>query len=129
MMSERTKFYLINFIVFLLLMFNSGCLKDNFVEPQNPFVTERLDPNPAVFQFGTGDSAMIIKTNRSNVQETPDGIRIKGSIYSENERYGDMHLTNGDIFLLKNSTLNKKDIINLPDVFYYYCRISTYIIH
>ena len=106
-MTAKVKLYLINFIVFIIIVFYSGCVKEVFVEPQNPFIPQRLDPNPAVFQLGVGDSAVILKTNRSNVEETPEGIRIKGAIYTENEKYGDMHLTNGDLFLLTNNSAGK----------------------
>jgi hypothetical protein len=105
-MKSIYKYNCLNLLFVLTIVF-SGCLKDNFVEPQNPFVPERLDPNPAVFKFGSGDSAMIIKTNKSNVETTKDGIRVKGAIYSENEKYGDMHLTNGDLYFLNDKVLGK----------------------
>ena len=90
-------------ISFVLLAVVLGtCTKDNFVEPQDPFEVQRLEPNPEEIQLGSGDNALVIKTNQSNIIETETGIRVKGSIFAQNEKYGDVRVSTGDFELIFN---------------------------
>jgi len=90
-------------IAFVLLAIVLGtCTKENFVEPQDPFEVQRLEPNPTEIQLGSGKNALVIKTNKSNIVETENGIRVKGSIYAQNETYGDVRVSTGDFELVFN---------------------------
>ena len=93
--------YLVRFFAILLLMLVIvGCRKENFVEPVDPFETQRLDPDPEILTLGSGSNAISLKTNRENITETDNGIRIKGSVFIANSEFGDIRLTNGDFELL-----------------------------
>ncbi len=94
----------------LLAVGLTQCTKENFVEPPDPFESKPLEPNPATFTLGKGENAIIFKTNRENVRRFSNGkdsvhiIRITGSLYVENTRFGDIRLTNGDFNFFTNSS-------------------------
>lgn len=94
------------FVFVIIFSFLIGCTKENFVEPVDPFVDQNLESNPDVFTIGQGSSALKIKTNPANVINTENGVRIKGTIFVENSKYGDMPLSTGDFELVKNSSDN-----------------------
>ncbi len=104
MTKHIKKFGMYLFILAISLWF--GCRKENFVEPPDPFATQELEANPDVITLGEGNSALKIKTNQANVIETKDGLRIKGSVYIENDKYGDMPFSTGDFELVKDSIGN-----------------------
>ncbi|MFA5804843.1 MAG: hypothetical protein WC879_09360 [Melioribacteraceae bacterium] len=87
-------------IAILLLM---QCTKENFVEPIDPFVPQKLDPNPEEFILGSGDNALVLKTNKANLIKTDYGYSIKGSVFIENKKYGDIRLTNGAFDIVKDA--------------------------
>ncbi|MBU1681127.1 MAG: hypothetical protein KKD86_20090, partial [Bacteroidetes bacterium] len=100
---NKQSFFLIAALIFI---FGTSC-QEKFVEPLDPFDKQRLEKDPAVINFGSGTSALRIKTNKTNIVEFPEGIRIKGSVFTEHERYGDIRLTNGDFVLLKDAAVRK----------------------
>ncbi len=81
-----------------------GCRKENFVEPPDPFASQELEADPDVIVLGQGSNALKLKTNHANVFQTKDGLRIKGTLYVENNKYGDMPFSTGDFELIKDST-------------------------
>lgn len=90
-----------------LLSFTTlSCVENIFVPPPDLFVKQRLEPNPRSITFGSGSNALIIKTNKANVTDTEHGIRIRGSLFIQNKKYGDIRLTSGDFVLLKASSKN-----------------------
>ncbi len=91
-----------NLAFVLLAIVLDTCTKENFVEPQDPFEVQRLEPEPGEFKLGSGDNALIMRTNKSNIIETETGIRVKGSIFASNETYGDVRVTTGDFELVFN---------------------------
>ncbi len=93
------------FLLLAIFITCTTCTKENFVEPPDPFAYQKLDAEPSEFKLGSSDNALILKTNETNVTKTENGIRIKGSIFVENGAYGDIRLTNGDVYLtLKEGT-------------------------
>jgi hypothetical protein len=83
-------------------MFSYSCQKENFVEPIDPFEYQQLNANPSIIKIGEGANALTLKTNPANVIQTENGIRVKGSLYVANSKYGDMPLTTGDFELIKS---------------------------
>ncbi|MHB8843083.1 MAG: hypothetical protein ACYC56_15060, partial [Candidatus Aquicultor sp.] len=104
-LSARAK-KVVAFVFVIVISFWVGCTKENFVEPVDPFVDQELVANPEVFTVGEGSNALKIKTNPANVVTTENGVRIKGSIFVENSKYGDMPLSTGDFELVKTGTNN-----------------------
>jgi len=98
------------FVAILVVSFTIGCTKENFVEPPDPFETQTLEPEPQTIILGEGDEALVLKTNHANVIETAEGIRIKGSLFVDNPKYGDIRITNGDFEILKNEAGNYYDM-------------------
>jgi hypothetical protein len=94
------------FILIVILSFLVGCRKENFLEPVDPFVNQELEANPKVITIGEGINALKLKTNQANVIKTETGIRIKGSLFVENSKYGDIPLSTGDFELVKDNTKN-----------------------
>jgi len=126
-MSVRIKYLLNFFSLVLLLLILVQCTKENFTEPIDPFEIKKLEPNPDVFTLGEGANALTLKANPGSVIKTKNGKRIKGSLYIENGKYGDIRLSNGDFELLEDTSLAKTEdnglyftgfrgeaIINLP---------------
>ncbi len=92
----------------VLFSFEYGCVKENFVEPVDPFEQQKLEPDAQVITLGSGANALKLKTNQANIIQTEYGIKIKGSLYMVNSKYGDMALTSGDFDLIKDtSSLHK----------------------
>lgn len=88
------------FFVLTLIAFSiTQCTKENFIEPPDPFEPQKLDANPEVFSLGSGSNALTLKTNSENILKTDYGYKVKGSIFIENNKYGDIRLTNGDFEL------------------------------
>ncbi|MCX6149642.1 MAG: hypothetical protein NTX22_03855 [Ignavibacteriales bacterium] len=88
----------------ILISLWGGCVKENFVEPKDPFEQQQLNPDARVITLGSGKSALTLKTNPENIIETENGIRIKGSLFIANTKYGDMPLSTGDFSLFKDTT-------------------------
>ncbi len=103
-MSARIKYLLNVFLLLTSLLVLVQCTKENFVEPIDPFEVQKLEPNPEVFQLGEGANAIILKANKGSVIETENGKKIKGSLYVENEKYGDIRLSNGDFEIIEDSS-------------------------
>ncbi|MCF6268540.1 MAG: hypothetical protein L3J41_02385 [Melioribacteraceae bacterium] len=103
-MSTRIKYLLNVFSLLTISLVLVQCTKENFVEPIDPFEVQKLEPNPEVFQLGEGANALILKANKGSVIETANGKKIKGSLYVENEKYGDIRLSNGDFELIEDSS-------------------------
>ena len=101
-----------NFALILFLISLTGCRKENFVEPPDPFQNQELEANPNIIILGQGNEAIRLKTNRANVIQTDNGLRIKGTLFVENEKYGDMPFSTGDFELIKNSTQLEKNGAN-----------------
>ncbi len=97
------------YLLILTLTLWFGCRKENFVEPPDPFASQELEANPDVITLGQGANALKLKTNQANVIETKNGLRIKGTLYIENDKYGDMPFSTGDFELTKDSTLAKQE--------------------
>lgn len=97
----QKKYQLTGLTIFLMLSVFTfvQCTKENFVEPDDPFEVERLDPDPEVIILGEGENALTLKTNRDNITDSDAGIRIKGGLFAENEMYGNLRITNGDFEL------------------------------
>lgn len=121
-MSARKRVYLITILVILVSLGMFRCTRENFVEPPDPYKIQRLNPNPDVFQLGKGKNALTLKTNKGNIIEIKNGKRIKGSLYIENKKYGNIRLANGDFELTKDSStglyftgFRGKAIVTLPD--------------
>ncbi|NOX19027.1 MAG: hypothetical protein GXO87_12200 [Chlorobi bacterium] len=100
----RRKIY-VQFAVMILsvFIFNS-CRVENFVEPPDPFEVQTLEPDAETFVLGEGDNAIILKTNKDNVIKGENSVRIRGSIFVQNEQYGDMRLSSGDFELTPSSS-------------------------
>lgn len=100
-MSARAKYIFNIFTLLLISLVVLQCTKENFVEPIDPFAIQELEPNPIVMQLGEGDNALILKANNGSVIDAADGVgkRIKGSLYVENSKYGDIRISNGDFEL------------------------------
>ncbi|MCX6174938.1 MAG: hypothetical protein NTZ27_09325 [Ignavibacteriales bacterium] len=105
-MKTKIKQYLPVIIIAISILFLMQCTKENFVEPIDPFETQRLEPNPQTFKLGSGNNALLLKANKASVIQTDYGYRIKGSVYIENSKYGDIRLSNGDFELVKDATGN-----------------------
>lgn len=125
-MSNKLKYFLIVTVILSSSLLIVQCTKENFTEPIDPFEIQRLDPNPTTLTLGTGDNALTLKANDASVSTTPNGKRIKGSLYIANGKYGDIRLSNGDFELTEDTSLSKANnglyftgfkgvaIINLP---------------
>lgn len=94
------------YVLIIIISFLVGCVKENFVEPVDPFEDQELAANPEVFTIGQGSSALKLKTNPANVLQTENGVRIKGTVFVQNSKYGDMPLSTGDFELVKNGADN-----------------------
>ena len=108
-MSTNTKCFLNVVVLISIALITVQCTKENFTEPIDPFEIQRLDPNPKIFTLGEGNNAVTLKANEGSVIETKNGKRIKGSLYIENEKYGDIRLSNGDFELLEDTSLAKTE--------------------
>ncbi len=93
-------------IVSIAILFLMQCTKENFLEPVDPFEPQKLEANPEKFTLGSGANALVLKTNKGNVIKTDFGYSIKGSVYIENKKYGDVRLTNGAFDLVKDAAGN-----------------------
>jgi hypothetical protein len=102
----RSKKYFNLTTAFISLILLMQCTKENFVEPVDPFVPQKLDANPEKFTLGTGNNALVIKTNKINLIQTEFGYSIKGSVFVENKKYGDIRLTNGAFDIVKSPNGN-----------------------
>ncbi|TSA28869.1 MAG: hypothetical protein D4R68_03315 [Ignavibacteriales bacterium] len=105
-MKTKIKQYLPIICIAISILLLMQCTKENFVEPIDPFETQRLEPNPQTFQLGSGNNALLLKANKASVIQTDYGYRIKGSVYIENSKYGDIRLSNGDFELVKDANGN-----------------------
>lgn len=103
-MSAQIKYLLNVFVLLIISLVVIQCTKENFVEPIDPFEIKNLEPNPETFRLGEGDNALTLKANKGSVVETENGKRIKGSLYVENNKYGDIRLSNGDFELIEDSS-------------------------
>ncbi len=111
-MSAKSKNILVLIFLIAPLLFFAGCTKENFVEPIDPFQAKPLQPDAPQFQLGTGTNALILKANKENIaSETDSLVRIKGALFVENSKYGDIRLSNGD-FELINSGNSGDNIFN-----------------
>jgi hypothetical protein len=91
----------------ILVVITTTCTKENFIEPPDPFAPQKLEADPQIFQLGEGNNALTLKTNHDNVENIEGGVRLKGSLFVQNETYGDIRLTNGDVELkLKDGSTN-----------------------
>jgi len=108
-MKTRILLNKINLIKFLLilatsLLISNSCRKESFEEPQDPYENERLDAKHASIIFGEGPNALEICTNYENIDTTEKGnLRIRGTLYHVNSKYGPVKITQGDFLLLKGS--------------------------
>ncbi len=105
-MGRRLIRYPIYCLIGSLSFVSLTCVEDIFVPPIDLFVEQRLEPNPKTFTLGSGPNKLTIKTNQANVTEIENGIRIRGSLFAENNKYGDVMLTSGDFVLLKSTGTN-----------------------
>lgn len=97
---------IIVFILIIIISFLLGCRKDNFVEPTDPFENQELEAVPEIITIGEGNNALKLKANHASVIRTETGLRIKGSVFVENSKYGDMPLSTGDFELVKDGAQN-----------------------
>ena len=98
-------------LISLLTLLISGCVKDNFTEPPDPFIKQRLEEGHVSFQFGNGVDSFKILTNSENVTFTDKGnIRIRGSIFADRDTLAPVRLSQGDFILLKNVGSNQKSV-------------------
>ncbi|MCK5820626.1 MAG: hypothetical protein KAH17_02025 [Bacteroidales bacterium] len=87
----------------ILTLIISGCLKDEFKEPPDPFEIQRLEEGFVGFQFGNGADSFKILTNHENVTITDKGnIRIRGTLFADRDTLAPVRLSQGDFILLKN---------------------------
>lgn len=95
----------------LLIMITGGCLKDEFKEPPDPFIKQRLEEGYVGFEFGNGVDSFKILTNKENVTITNKGnVRIRGSIFADRDSLAPVRLSQGDFILLKNPGSNQKTV-------------------
>jgi hypothetical protein len=98
-------------LISLLTLLIAGCVKDNFTEPPDPFIKQRLEEGHVSFQFGNGVDSFKILTNSENVTFTDKGnIRIRGSIFADRDTLAPVRLSQGDFILLKNVGSNQKSV-------------------
>jgi hypothetical protein len=105
-MKTKIQQYLPVIIIAASILLLMQCTKENFVEPIDPFETQRLEPNPQTFKLGSGSNALLLKANKVGVIQTDYGYRIKGSVFIENSTYGDIRLSNGDFELVEDASGN-----------------------
>ncbi len=91
-------------IVFLIAV--SGCRKENFVEPPDPFSPEKLNPEHKAVQLGEGENALTLLVNNESFFEKEKVARIKGSFFVHNALFGDLRISSGDFTLTKNDAGN-----------------------
>ncbi len=106
-MKNRIKQILLLIVSGIVLFIPLSCVEEHYVEPKDPFEKERLEVNPAVIHFADNNNPLAMKTNHSNIVETPEGIRIQGSIFTEHEQYGETRLVSGDLIFFKESAASK----------------------
>ncbi len=110
-MSKNIKLTLRLVLLIILVMGLTRCTKENFVEPIDPFKVVQLEPDPADFNIGGGENGIVLKANHDNVVLRHRGssstgadslsvVRIRGSLYVENSKFGDIRLSNGDFNLI-----------------------------
>ncbi len=99
------------YFLILLVTLWLGCRKANFVEPPDPFAPQQLEANPDIVTLGQGPNALVVKTNHANILQTQNGIRVKGTLFIQNNKYGDMPLTSGDFELVKDTAGMGKGLI------------------
>jgi hypothetical protein len=94
------------FIISVFILLIMQCTVENFVEPIDPFESQKLEPNPEKILVGTGQNAIVLKANKANLVKTDFGYTVKGSVYIENKKYGDIRLTNGTFDIIKDAAGN-----------------------
>jgi len=93
----------------IILLFFSSCVKNEFIEPPDPFEIQRLEEGYVGFSFGNGVDSFKILTNQENIEITEKGnVRIRGTIFAERETLAPIKLSQGDFILLKNPQPNQK---------------------
>jgi len=101
--------FIVSFFILLLMQ----CTVENFVEPIDPFESKKLEPNPEKILVGTGQNAILLKANKASLVKTDYGYSVKGSVYIENKKYGDIRLTNGTFDIIKDAAGNYTQINGL----------------
>ncbi len=104
MKKDLVKKYLNLAALSVILLLIMQCTKENFVEPIDPFEPQKLETNPEEFLLGSGGNALVLKTNKANLIKTDYGYSIKGSVFIENKKYGDVRLTNGTFDIVKDAS-------------------------
>lgn len=100
--KKYTRIFLQMFILTVFIFVTTGCRKDVYEEPQDPYEKERLNADHINIIFGDPQTGYIIKTNKENVEITENGnVRIRGTLYTDNEAFGPMKLTSGDFMFFK----------------------------
>ena len=90
MKKSHLKKYVNLIVVSIAILLLMQCTKENFVEPIDPFEPQKLDANPEELILGSGSNALVLKTNKANLIKTDYGYSVKGSVYIENKKYGDI---------------------------------------
>ncbi len=94
------------FSLLLALVIVSGCRKENFVEPPDPFEPATLDPEHEAITLGEGSNALTLLVNNNSFKEKGNKAQISGSFFVHNEFFGDLRVFSGDFQLTKNESGN-----------------------
>lgn len=103
---KTLKISLFKTIVFVLIISTlASCRKEEFIEPPDPYELEMLNEEHTAIQF---NDDLLLYTNTDNIDTTDNGnIRIRGTLFVENEDYGVIKHISGDFILLQGSDANK----------------------
>ncbi len=107
--KKYARVFLQLFIMVAFIVIAAGCKKDVYVEPEDPYEKERLNSDHINIIFGDAETGYVIKTNTENVETTESGnIRIRGTLYTDNDAFGPMKLTSGDFIFFNGANAAKE---------------------
>ncbi len=110
-MSKLKQLLSITCRMVIVALLVSSCIKNEFVEPPDPFEKDRLEEDILCFDFGNGIDSFKILTNADNVTYTDKGnLRIRGTIFADRDTLAPVRLSQGDFILLKTLEPGQKSI-------------------